>query len=306
MKVFNLKAYRWIYVTVPIVLFITLLAFPVFMSARHGENNLAAGVGADSDSAASGSVSASSKYAWGLKRGKNGSLPEVGSSEAKLLEKYDGCYLGDTTKKTIYLTFDEGYENGYSEQILDTLKKTGVKAAFFITGDYYERSNDIVARMVSDGHEVGNHTEGHYSLPSISSEKIASELSVLDDKFFEQFGKHMRLMRPPMGEFDDKSLAVAKELGYTCMMWSFAYKDWIADKPNGADYAHKMVMENLHNGEIILLHAVSSDNAEALERIITDARAQGYTFGDPAELIATGGLQDNAEKSGATDKNSKG
>lgn len=285
MRVIKLKAGRWLYIAVPVLLVIILLAYPVFMSAGKdgtdiGEIDEISGEMVS----ASDKVSASAKYAWGIKRGKNGSLPEVGCKESSLLEKYGGCYLGNQGEKKIYLTFDEGYENGYTEQILATLKKTGVKAVFFITGDYYDRSNDLVAKMVKQGHYVGNHTEGHYSLPTLNEGKIKSEFEILENKYFEQFGEHMCFMRPPMGEFDEKSLKVSAEMGYTCLMWSFAYKDWIADKPNGADYAHKMVMDNLHDGAILLLHAVSPDNAEALEQIIIDARAAGYTFGDPIEL----------------------
>ena len=290
MKILDLKIYRWVYVTVPIVLCLVLLAYPVFMSARHGDDaeTDTAARAEDSELLSESVASVSGAYAWGLKRGKDGSLPEVGTKEAALLAEYNGCYLGSSGEKKIYLTFDEGYENGYTEKILDVLEKTGVKAVFFVTGDYYERSNDLVARMVADGHEVGNHTQGHYSMPSLSEEKIASELSELDNKFYEQFNVHMRMMRPPMGEFDEKTLSVSSELGYTCVMWSFAYKDWVADNPNGADYAYNMVMENLHDGAILLLHAVSSDNAEALERIITDAQAAGYTFGDPSDLVVSG------------------
>ncbi|MBQ8164207.1 MAG: polysaccharide deacetylase family protein [Clostridia bacterium] len=288
MKVIKLKISKWLYAVVPMLLVLTLLAYPVFMSAENsGSAN-----GSVIDEVSGGMVSASdkvssvsAKYAWGIKRGSNGSLPEVGSKESALLEQYGGCYLGKEGEKKVYLTFDEGYENGYTGQILDTLQKTGVKAIFFVTGDYYDRSNGLVARMVNEGHEVGNHTEGHYSLPTLSSDKIKTEFETLENKFYEQFNQHMKFMRPPMGEFDEKSLQVSAEMGYTCVMWSFAYKDWIADKPSGADYAHKMVMDNLHDGAILLLHAVSPDNAEALEQIITDVQAAGYTFGDPNDLI---------------------
>jgi len=287
MRVVKLKVSKWVYAIVPMVLVLALLAYPVFMSAgrKDSDNGVIDEMSGEMIST-SDKVSASAKYAWGIKRGSNGSLPEVGSKESSLLQKYGGCYLGKQGEKKVYLTFDEGYENGYTEQILSTLQKTGTKAIFFVTGDYYDRSNELVVKMVKEGHYVGNHTEGHYSLPTLSAEKIKTEYEILENKFFEQFGKHMQFMRPPMGEFDEKTLQVSADMGYTCVMWSFAYKDWVADKPNGADYAHKMVMDNLHDGAILLLHAVSPDNAEALERIINDVQAAGYTFGDPSELVS--------------------
>ncbi|MDR0286675.1 MAG: delta-lactam-biosynthetic de-N-acetylase [Clostridiales bacterium] len=224
-------------------------------------------------------------YRWGLKRGTNGSLPEVGSKEKTLLEKYGGIYLGDTQQKVVYLTFDEGYENGYTPQILDVLKANDVKAIFFITGDYLKQSPELVRRMVEEGHEVGNHTMHHPSLAKVSKERIEDEILGLDREFFDKFNKHMRLLRPPMGEFNEKSLVTANELGHVTVMWSFAYVDWQVNNQKGTQYAHDMVLNNLHNGAVFLLHAVSKDNANALDSIIKDIKAKGYQFGTADQLL---------------------
>lgn len=217
-------------------------------------------------------------YRWGIVRNKNNQPPNPSAGLKDVLENHGGKYLGDTSKKTIYLTLDEGYENGYTPVILDTLKQKGVKACFFITGPYLAKHMDLVERMVSEGHVVGNHTVNHPSLPTISSERIEKELIELDRVFCEKFGKNMKFLRPPKGEFNERSLDVARRLGYTTIMWSFAYDDWDVNKQRGADYAYNMVINNLHNGAILLLHAVSKDNANALGRIIDKARELGYEF----------------------------
>lgn len=224
------------------------------------------------------------KIAWGLKKVK-GEKPEVPDSIIKTLDTFDGVYLAKRGGKNLYLTFDEGYENGYSGQILDVLQRTQTPAAFFITGDYLKNESELVARMVNEGHIVGNHTQNHPSMPGVSDIKsLAKEITELDDSFFALTGQHMRYLRPPKGEFSEKSLAVSKDLGYRSVFWSFAYADWEKDKTNGAQYAYDHVMPYLHDGAIILLHAVSKDNADALEKIITDAKAAGYTFKSLDEL----------------------
>jgi len=139
--------------------------------------------------------------------------------------------------------------------------------------------------MVEEGHEVGNHTVGHFSLPTLSDEKMQKEVTDLDKLFFEKFKKHMVFLRPPKGEYSERSLEITSKLGYINVFWSFAYDDWHRDKQRGWDYAYNKVMANLHNGAILLLHAVSSDNAQALERIIVDTRKKGYEFGDITDLI---------------------
>jgi len=217
---------------------------------------------------------------WGITRKGNNQPPDPDPGAAQLLEKYGGIYIGDTSKKEIYLTFDEGYENGYTPKILDVLRDNNVKAVFFITGPYLKEHEDLVRRMVEEGHIVGNHTIHHPSLPTLDDAQIEEEVLGLDRVFYEKFGKHMKYLRPPKGEYNERTLAITQRLGYCNLFWSFAYDDWHRNKSRGADYAYQKVMSNLHNGAILLLHAVSKDNAEALDRIIKGAKELGYTFGN--------------------------
>jgi peptidoglycan-N-acetylmuramic acid deacetylase len=223
---------------------------------------------------------------WGIVRVKNHKTPQADPGAPELLKKYNSIYLADTEKPVIYLTFDEGYENGYTDDILDVLSKTKVNAVFFITGPYLNHHEDLVRRMVEEGHAVGNHTVRHLSLPTLTDEQLVKEVADLDRLFYEKFKKHMVFLRPPKGEYSEHTLELTSKMGYINMFWSFAYKDWDRNSQKGWEHAYNMVMPNLHNGAILLLHAVSADNANALERIINDARKMGYEFGNVFDLEA--------------------
>ncbi len=221
---------------------------------------------------------------WGIRRKPDNQVPEADPGTRELLGKYRSFFVGDSSKKTVYLTFDEGYEAGYTAGILDVLKANDIKAAFFITGHYLKKEGDLVKRMLDEGHIVGNHTVNHKCLPALDEEGIKAEVMGLDKLFFEKFGSHMVFLRPPKGEYSERSLKITNELGYRNVFWSFAYDDWFRDKIRGAEYAYEKVIKNLHNGSIMLLHAVSRDNLDALDRIIKDIKQKGYTFGTLDEL----------------------
>ena len=225
------------------------------------------------------------KKGWGLKRNKNHAQPEVPSSITSTLNKYGAYWIGKPDEKVVYLTFDEGYEKGYSGRILDILKANDVKAAFFVTGYYLKSQPDLIKRMSNEGHIVGNHTNNHPSMPEISDEQIKNELQVVETRFEEITGrKDMKYLRPPKGEYSERTLAVTKDLGYNNIFWSMALVDWIPMK-GGPQEAYKGVMDNLHNGALILLHAVSQDDTEALDGIIKDIKAQGYSFKTLDDLV---------------------
>lgn len=191
--------------------------------------------------------------------------------------KYDAIYIEENANK-IYLTFDEGYENGYTPTILDVLKERGIPAVFFVTYDYAKRNPDLVQRMIDEGHVVGNHSYTHASMPTLSIEKASIELTTLHNYIKENFNYTMTLFRPPMGEFSERTLALTQSLGYKSVFWSFAYVDWNTQKQMGADKAYVKVVSGLHNGAVYLLHAVSKDNAEILGAFIDEAEKKSYQF----------------------------
>ena len=216
-------------------------------------------------------------YGWGVRVLPNHQTPEITPKAMELIKKYDAIFVGDTTKKVVYLTFDEGYEAGYTPKILDILKENNVKAAFFVTGPYVKEHADLVKRMVEEGHIVGNHTVNHSSLPTLSDEKVKEEITKLGDMFKELTGKKMKYFRPPKGEYSERTLYLTKSLGYRTVFWSLAMADW-QPLPGGPEESYNTVIRRLHPGAVILLHAVSKDNVIALVIIIKSVKAEGYEF----------------------------
>lgn len=219
----------------------------------------------------------SEKVVWGPGRAKNHERP---SDPVALQNTYGelGASFIMRDEKYICLTFDEGYENGYTPSILDTLKDKNVKAIFFVTYDFAKDNPTLIERMIDEGHIIGNHTYRHYTLDEVSEETATQEIEFLHDYMKEKFKYRMTLFRFPEGSFSEKTLAIADGLGYKSIFWSFAYKDWDAENPTDKAEALKTVTDNFHNGEIMLLHAVSSTNAEILGDVIDEAQKQGYTF----------------------------
>lgn len=219
-------------------------------------------------------------YHFGFKKSKNGQLPSINEEGFKgIVDRHGAVFLGDTTKKELYLTFDNGYENGFTPKILDTLLAKKVPAIFFVTGHFVKEQPELLKRMAQEGHLIGNHSWSHPDMTTVSNQKIKDELTKVSDAVQQVTGQgNMRYLRPPRGIFSDRTLAVTKDLGYTNVFWSVAYKDWDTKVQRGAKYAYDSVMAQLHPGAVILLHSVSKDNAEALGMMIDEARKQGYEF----------------------------
>ncbi len=218
------------------------------------------------------------KIEWGIKRNSNHEQPDLGSKNKELMEKYNGLCIGNNSQKNIYLTFDAGYEAGYTIKILDVLKEKGVSATFFITSHYLNTANEQVKRMIEEGHIIGNHTVNHKSMPEITDEEIEQEVMKLHQAVYEKYNYEMRYIRPPKGEFSERTLKKCEDLGYKTVMWSFAYCDWDENKQPTIEEGKKKIIDNFHPGEIILLHSNSKTNSEILADIIDEARNQGYEF----------------------------
>lgn len=179
--------------------------------------------------------------------------------------------------KRIIITFDQGYENGYTEKILDTLKEKNVTAIFFLTGDYAKNEADLVRRMINEGHILGNHGMTHASLPTLSQEEAEKEIMSLHEFVMNNYGYQMQYFRCPCGEYSEQSLETVQKCGYKTLFWSFAYVDWKIDSQPDPAEGLKKLTESAHGGEILLLHSVSSTNAEILGEVIDEFRAKGYT-----------------------------
>ena len=226
--------------------------------------------------------------AWGLSFREEGQAP-VGNAGAEELRTFDAYYMGGTQaqeEKKIYLTFDVGYENGYTPAILDTLKKHNVKAAFFVVGNYIETSPDLVKRMVAEGHIVGNHTYHHPDMSKISAmEDFKKEITSLEALYKETTGQEMeKFYRPPQGKYSESNLKQAQELGYKTVFWSLAYVDWYVDQQPSKEEAFSKLLPRIHPGAVVLLHSTSKTNAEILDELLCKWEAEGYTFGTLHDL----------------------
>ncbi len=198
----------------------------------------------------------------------------------ELQEQYGpyGAHFLLPDQEKICLTFDEGYENGYTARILDTLKEKGVRAVFFITMDYAEAEPELVRRMIEEGHQVGNHSTNHPNMTTLRIDTVAYEVMSLHKYVEDQFGYTMTLFRAPEGAISEQSMAVIQSLGYENVLWSFAYQDWSEQHQMAPEKALQKVVGGCHPGAIYLLHAVSRTNAEILGDFIDEVEAQGYRF----------------------------
>lgn len=214
--------------------------------------------------------------AWGFRRGENHNQPVLDSKSLKVINEYNGIAMGNANDKYVYLTFDAGYEAGYTESILKALEDNNVTAAFFITGHYLNTATDLVKKMIEGGNVVGNHTVNHKCLPNLSNEEIKDEIMKLHNAVYEKIGYEMTFFRPPKGEFSERTTEYVNSLGYTSVLWSSAYDDWDKTKQGREEYGKKKILDNLHNGAVILLHSTSKDNSVILDSLIKEIKSQGY------------------------------
>lgn len=218
------------------------------------------------------------KIGWGIKRNDNHEQPDVGSKNREILDKYNGYCLGNKDSKKVYLTFDEGYEAGYTEKILAVLKENDVKATFFITAHYVNTKPELIQKMIDEGHIIGNHTVNHKSMPDLDNNTIKKEVMDLHTAIYEKYKYEMKYIRPPKGEYSQRTVAFTNTLGYKTVMWSFAYDDWDENKQGRESYAKEKILNNVHNGAIILLHGNSKDNTNVLDECIKEIKKMGYEF----------------------------
>lgn len=238
-------------------------------------------------------LAAENSFSWYCVRNKDHKQPGI-ANELSFTEDYDLYWIDkkhvnfDNDEKIVYLTFDAGYENGNINKILDTLRENDVKACFFILDNLIYKNADLVKRMIADGHTVANHTMKHKNMTKCKSiDEFKKELETLEILYKETFGVDMpKIYRPPEGRINRENLEWAKELGYKTVMWSFAYADWDNDRQPSQQFAMKKVLENLHNGEVMLLHPTSSTNAQIMDTMIKELRNKGFKFGCIEELCS--------------------
>lgn len=270
--------------------------------------NADAVTGAVNEDGGQGAVAAAADGNWGLSFQQEGKSP-IGNATGEYLKKYNAYYIGDersgagesgqdaenkeadagageTGEKAIYLTFDAGYENGYTATLLDVLKEEKVPAAFFVVGNFIEENPELVKRMTKEGHIVGNHTMHHPDMSAISDEAgFRKEMSELEAAYKKAVGRDMlKFYRPPQGKYSESNLEMANRMGYTTVFWSLAYVDWLQDSQPSREEALNILNKRIHPGAIVLLHSTSKTNAEILRELLQGWKAQGYVFKPISEL----------------------
>lgn len=225
------------------------------------------------------SIQTSADGNWGLSFQQEG-RPPVANATADYLKEFNAYYAEDTQEKVLYLTFDAGFENGNTSKILDALKKHNAPATFFLVGNYISTSPDLVNRMISEGHTVGNHTNRHPDMSKLSTkEAFAKELNDLEALYQQTTGQPMKkYYRPPQGKYSESNLKLAKEMGYQTFFWSLAYVDWYEDKQPTKEEAFNKLLGRIHPGAIVLLHSTSKTNGEIMDELLTKWEEMGYTF----------------------------
>lgn len=223
---------------------------------------------------------------WGLSFQQAGK-PPVANADAQYLKKFNAYYAQNTKEKVLYLTFDAGYENGYTAKILNVLKKHKVPAAFFLVGNYLETNPKLVKRMVKEGHIVGNHTFHHPDMSQIATmEEFSKEIKDLEKLYKKTTGETMKpFYRPPQGKYSEKNLKMAKKLGYNTIFWSLAYVDWYEGQQPSKEEAFKKLIPRVHPGAIVLLHSTSKTNSEILDELLSKWEDMGYTFKSLDQLV---------------------
>ena len=178
----------------------------------------------------------------------------------------------------VWLTFNEILEYGNTDKILDTLKEKNVSAVFFITKNYAEKNPELIKRMIDEGHVLGNYTDTGEEIPGLSVNSLTTRMDVLYNYVYETYGYEMYLFRAPSGYFSEQALALAGQLGYRTVFWSYAYSDWDVNNQPEVSQALSNALNKAHGGAIYQLSGSSSTNRDMLGDFIDGIRSKGLEF----------------------------
>lgn len=196
-------------------------------------------------------------------------------------------YCVDTDQKKVALSFDAAWGNDDTQALLDILAEYDVKATFFMTGGWIESYPDDVKKIAKEGHDLGNHSENHKHMSTLSKNQCSDEIMSPHEKVKEITDVDMCLFRPPYGDYNDTLINMVEDCGYYAIQWDVDSLDW---KDYGAENIVNTVLEhkNLGNGSIILMHNGAKYTKDALPRIIEGLRAKGYEIVPVSQLVING------------------
>jgi len=226
---------------------------------------------------------------WYTKRNTTHTVPVL-DGNLRVIEGHKALYCDPRAaaegKKTVYLTFDAGYENGNVAKVMDVLRDKKVPGAFFVLSHFVRENPELIDRMTKEGHMICNHTARHKDMSRVDENTFAEELRRLEECVEQQTGrKPAPFYRPPEGKFTEENLAWAEKAGYTTVFWSLCYADWDNEKQPAPHKAMEILNNNLHPGAVILLHPTSATNAAILGELIDQWRADGYIFGQLSDIL---------------------
>jgi len=195
------------------------------------------------------------------------------------------CVAPETSAATklVAITFDDG-PSGYTAGLLDGLKARGAKATFFMVGDRVNAYSGLVKRMLSEGHQIANHTVTHPDLTTLSYSSVSWELSTCESRLKAIGGNQTYAIRPPYGSYNAN---VRQAANGPLILWSVDTLDW---KSRNADAVYNKIISNTRDGSIVLLHDLYSTSVQGALRAIDTLKAQGYEFVTVNELFRRRGI----------------
>lgn len=191
-------------------------------------------------------------------------------------------YRGNAQKPMISFTFDATYGDNQTNRLLDIMNRYGFRSTFFLSGIWLESFPTLARAIASAGHEIGNHTYDHPHLGELSDTEIRNQLSRTDSIIKNVTGQTSRYFRPPFGEFNDRILRIASELGYQTVMWTIDSLDW---QDPGVSVIARRVLDNAQNGAIVLMHQAAPQTPLALPQILDTLIQRGFTFGTVTQIL---------------------
>lgn len=191
-------------------------------------------------------------------------------------------YSVDTQEKKVALTFDASWGQDNTEKIVEVLDKYNIKATFFLVGAWVDANPDKLKLLFDKGHEIGNHTNKHPNMSTITKEKLINEIEIADNKIKKITGEGTKLFRAPSGDYNDTVINAVESTKRYCIQWNVDSIDW---KAEGSDIEFNRVIKKTIPGSIILFHNEAPYTPENLPRIIENLRGKGYEFVRVSELI---------------------
>ncbi|XOK63312.1 polysaccharide deacetylase family protein [Paenibacillus elgii] len=213
---------------------------------------------------------------WYYMKKPKGQVPNFPAETKSFTKDMKALWVG--TGKKVYLTIDTGGPLGDIDTLVKSLKDNKVKANFFIAGYNVKKNPDFIRTLVADGHLIANHTMTHTDMNTQTDEQVRKEIEDYEKLYKDVTGKDIQpYFRFPYGRYNTHLLKMVSDMGYTSVFWSTAMRDWEPRK-NGAEDPYNDIMNNLHDGNIILMHQGSPENIQALDKIIKAVKKAGYEF----------------------------